>query len=1306
MSKLGKFHPILILVASLLLAAFISACAATDEVSIPTASAPTATPTSLPSPEPTAVPTLIPPATQVPGPTPAPTAVPVGIQNANAMRLAGETGAGTIGRLAVSPDGKWIAAAGSRGFRLFDKFTFEMAAQVTAHAGEVLQLAWDPSGSRIASAGADGTVRIWDVTDPHAPHQTAILVGHTGAVRSLAWSPDGAHIASGGEDQTIRVWNAQTFKNTFSASHTSAIYSLDWHPDSELLLIGEFDGSISVTNGLTGENFASFQAHDGWVNAARWSPNGTAAVTGGLDRVLRVWDLEAGFDLEERAALGTAFAINAIAWTPDGARIAAAGGTPFTIAFYDSTPQAEGDRARTPAALFEGHTAAIDGLAFAPGGVLLTSSQDNTLRAWNLGTGIEIRRLSPAPSAAFSSAFNSVDWSPDGVLVATGGSDGTLRTWDPASGENQLLVSAHTGQITSLDWSPGGNWIATGGSDNFTRVWDAATGEPVQEVRSEGGQVNAVAFSPFGNLLASGGFFRIVQVWTAGTDQSPLLLFPDVEITALGWASSGSVLAVGGNDGTVHLYNGQTGADIGLLGREHNTSIIAIRWEPLGGRIAAIDRRGTIVVWDSGSGELLARREGDGRVWNSLSWAPQGVLAAANEDGVVLVLEAATLAPLSRIAGHSAAVNALAFTESGNRLVSASGDGSLAVWEAAAGIPEPLVLEAPGAGFPGAPPAQDWPPASILSAENAGSARQLAVIGRGTALVYAAAGDHVAVGGGTGAWIYSDTEGELLRYLEGGRTFGLAWSPDGRMLAARELQLLRIWDVEKALVLRAIPVGLGVRNTLAWSPDGLMLAVADRQGEVSVYSLASGEKISTWETGAEVQALAWHADGRRLAAASGADIRLLDPASGTQTALLRGHKNSVRFLAFHPTEPLLLSGGEDLSLMFWDLSDLAPPPEGESTEWPDVPAETIRVDLQGALTGLAWSPSGDSFFSAHENGVVFEWGASTRQPLKTVSADNPALLSDGRIFDRRTAEDGYFAAVNAVQWLGPDTLVFLDEIGLLQSVRISGPETTEAYVSLDLEAGVQNLIPGSSNLIIRHGAVRQASASGEGVSGMNLPPGLEALSPADWVSAASPDGTVLAVFNPAADPAAVTLLDLNSGDIVLELTLEPDLAVVSLAWSPDGARLAAGLSNGTVRTWNTVTGTGQLRAGVYAQRTNGLAWSPDGRILAVSGSDGSENGGYQVVRLLDVVNGRVVREFALDFARTPVVLAFSPDGRLLASGDSGGDVQLWDAASGVRLADFTGHKLAVSWIAFSPEGRAVATAGRDGTVRVWGVTGD
>jgi WD40 repeat protein len=211
-----------------------------------------------------------------------------------------------------------------------------------------------------------------------------------------------------------------------------------------------------------------------------------------------------------------------------------------------------------------------------------------------------------------------------------------------------------------------------------------------------------------------------------------------------------------------------------------------------------------------------------------------------------------------------------------------------------------------------------------------------------------------------------------------------------------------------------------------------------------------------------------------------------------------------------------------------------------------------------------------------------------------------------------------------------------------------------------------------------------------------------------WTGSASPDGTRLAWASGIDQPLTISLFDLATDQTVPLTVLETEgeevtVSVAALAWAPDASALAVGLSDGRLLAVDVESGAIRYQVRPFELQLNGFAWSPDGAVIALAGSDGDSNGGIQFVRLVRASNGVVIREFELDFGRTVQALAFSPDGSLLVSGDSAGSVQVWEVATGERLADLRGHTLAVTGIAFSPDGTAFATSSRDGTVRVWGI---
>jgi dipeptidyl aminopeptidase/acylaminoacyl peptidase len=281
---------------------------------------------------------------------------------------------GAIVGCAFSPDGKLVATAGAdKTIRLWDLATGRESKRLEV-GDKVAHFAIAPDGSRIATAGPDknGAVQMWDLATGKVVWKTA---AGQGAITSLAFTPDGGRVAVGNDDRSLCVLDAgRGLMMLMARGHTGAVTTVAISPDGRTLASGGADNNVQLWEPATGRLLRRFQGHNKGVECVAFSPDGKLLATGGQDKVVRLWDLATGKELRQ---FETQDAVRCVAFSPDGKRVATAGADKV-VRLLDTETGKEARR-------FGGLQGKLSGLAFSPDGKrVVTVGAEGPAIVWDL----------------------------------------------------------------------------------------------------------------------------------------------------------------------------------------------------------------------------------------------------------------------------------------------------------------------------------------------------------------------------------------------------------------------------------------------------------------------------------------------------------------------------------------------------------------------------------------------------------------------------------------------------------------------------------------------------------------------------------------------------------------------------------------------------------------------------------------------------------------------------------------------------------------------------------------------------------
>jgi WD40 repeat protein len=360
--------------------------------------------------------------------------------------------------VAFSSDGRRVASAGHDGIvRLWDTTTGQDVLSMRGHLDLVGRVLFSPDGQRLASASADGTVRVWDASPPeeNAPQGVRTLGSDDGEFFGLAFSPDGLLLASASADKSIKLWEVQTGHiRRVLQGHTDAVLSVAFCPDGRQLLSGSLDKSVRLWDVETGAVVLGREGFKVMVHSVAFSPTGDAFATGAY-QTLQLWDARTG--KERFACHADPEFTNCVAFSPDGKYLAAVG-------------------------------------------------HCGTASVWDVKSGKEISVFRGHKTSVFCVAFH-----PSGKYLASGDSEFEVKLWEPTS-TGQLLATlvGHKDHVQGMAFSADGRYLATAGWGEVI-LWDARDVrhlKKLQQFDRPAGRIHWVAFSPDGKRLAAASGYK------------------------------------------------------------------------------------------------------------------------------------------------------------------------------------------------------------------------------------------------------------------------------------------------------------------------------------------------------------------------------------------------------------------------------------------------------------------------------------------------------------------------------------------------------------------------------------------------------------------------------------------------------------------------------------------------------------------------------------------------------------------------------------------------------------------------------
>jgi WD40 repeat protein len=621
--------------------------------------------------------------------------------------------------------------------------------------------------------------------------------------------------------------------------------------------------------------------------------------------------------------------------------------------------------------------------------------------------------------------INTLIFSPDGQLLATGGEDDGIQLHDVTTGKKLRTLGERRFLPGKLAFAPDGKTLA--GISGGIVVWDVATGREQRRMEGAGREPETLAFSADGRRLTTAGSDGIVQVWdlTTGKERSRcqvlrenlvyLVLFPDGRtmvtshrdkpglLTLRRWdlargkvllciedqlnplseltvAPDGKTLAVSPADNTIRLWDLESGRERArLLNIEDVVSVAFARDSKT---LATCCEYGPVRQWETATGKELRQfnHPGGGRC---IAFAPDGGILASASLWTIELWDISTGKALRRLPGHARAPTQVALSHNGKVLASVDQE-TLLLWDVArrqllgqlrvndskakpAFSPDDRVLAL-----------ADLYGVRLWDVRGGNEVRHLKTSWSEVAAVGFLDEGRTVVAASLNAIYYweASTGREQLRWdpPENACFRKAVFSPDGKILASTCSfdTMIHLWDVTARKELRQIDIGPENVVALNFSPDSKTFVSSTAYGPTRVWEIATGKQVYYFgQNRGSVTALAFSADSRFLLTSLGGDtMQVREAATGDLLPELARHQDVICSAVISSDGRLLATGSQDTTVLLWDLAKLTGNRGGSKDPLTSAQLETLWTELAKTEAARGY-PAVGALLAAPDQAVPF-----------------------------------------------------------------------------------------------------------------------------------------------------------------------------------------------------------------------------------------------------------------------------------------------------------------------------------------------